>query len=180
MRRLRRRSRMTSSSSNSSITSRNFAQQRAKLFDNMPDHTNMIFIMTVARFVLAFLLIASWTLRILAYIILFITIYCMKFFDFMVYLFHRVFSTEPDRINQNPDYTHIEGKSKRCLDDHEMPGLLCKGLCIHLSDFLYTHHSYTPYQNCIELSNNLHLMMPLLNHFIFYPNYFWDAPQQII
>ena len=110
MRRLRRRSRLTSSSSNTSITSRNFAQQRAKLFDNRPDHTNMIYIMTVARFVLAFLLIASRILRILAYILLFIAIYCMKLFDFLVYIFHRVFSSEPDRINQNPDYTHIEGK----------------------------------------------------------------------
>ena len=110
MRRLRRRSRMTSSSSSSSISSRNFAQQRAKLFNNMPDHTTMIYIMTIARFVLAFLLIGSRISRIVAYILLFIAIYCMKFFDILVYIFHRVFSSEPDRINQNPDYTHIEGK----------------------------------------------------------------------
>lgn len=112
VRRFRRRSRLSwAGSDTSSTTSRNLAQQRAKLFDSMPDHTNMIYIMTVGRFVLMFLIVSAWLLRNLAYILIFVGLYFLKLIDVCVYIFHRVFSNEPERINQNPDYTHIEGKN---------------------------------------------------------------------
>lgn len=88
----------------------NFAQWRSKLFDKMPDQTFDITVMQIFSFVLLILIIMTRILRFVAVVCIFIWIKLMKVCECIVYIFRRVFSAEPDKINQNADYTHIEGK----------------------------------------------------------------------
>lgn len=80
----------------------------------MPDRSLSIYVMTVASFVLLILSIVARIVRIVVVILLFLWIKLLQLIDVIVYLFRRVFSPEPDKVNQNPDYSHIE--SKYCLD----------------------------------------------------------------
>lgn len=88
----------------------NFTQWRSKLFDKMPDQNFNIIVMQIMSFVLMMLIIVSKILRFVAVVCLFLWIRLMKLWELIVYVFRRVFSAEPDKINQNADYTHIEGK----------------------------------------------------------------------
>lgn len=67
--------------------------------------------MQIFSFLLLMLIVVSRILRFVAVLCLYLWIKLMKLGEFIVYIFRRVFSAEPDKINQNADYTHIEGKS---------------------------------------------------------------------
>ena len=89
----------------------NFAQWRSRLFDKIPDQNFQIVVMQIFSFLLLMLIVVSRILRFVAVLCLYLWIKLMKLGEFIVYIFRRVFSAEPDKINQNADYTHIEGKS---------------------------------------------------------------------
>lgn len=96
----------------------NFAQWRSRLFDKIPDQNFQIVVMQIFSFLLLMLIVVSRILRFVAVLCLYLWIKLMKLGEFIVYIFRRVFSAEPDKINQNADYTHIEGKSVLLFNIH--------------------------------------------------------------
>ena len=77
--------------------------------DNLT-HPVIIAILSVINFVLWVFLLGASIVRKGSVVALWIWLRLLYLFDFFLKLFYRIFNQDPEKANQNSDYTHIEGK----------------------------------------------------------------------
>ena len=73
-------------------------------------HPVLLGILSLMNFLLWIFLSSVKVCRISAVVFLWLWLKMAYTFEFLVKCFHRIFNLDPDKVNQNNDYTHIEGK----------------------------------------------------------------------
>lgn len=77
--------------------------------DNLT-HPAILVILSVINFILWMFLVSVKVLRCTAKVSIWIWLRLAYIFDFVVKLFYRIFNLDPEKANQNSDYSHIESK----------------------------------------------------------------------
>lgn len=77
--------------------------------DNLT-HPAILIILSVINFILWMFLVSVKILRCTAKVSIWIWLRLAYLFDFVVKLFYRIFNLDPEKANQNSDYSHIESK----------------------------------------------------------------------
>ena len=72
-------------------------------------HPAILGILSILNFLLWIFLSSAKVCRISAVVALWLWLKMAYTFEFLVKLFYRIFNLDPDKVNQNNDYTHIEG-----------------------------------------------------------------------
>lgn len=81
-------------------------------------HPAIIILLSVINFILWMFLFTVKVLRITARVAVRLWLWILYTFDFILYIYHRIFNQDPEKTSQNSDYTHIESKSfPSCLDN---------------------------------------------------------------
>ena len=79
--------------------------------ENNLTHPMILGILSLLNFLLWIFLSSCKFGRISAVVALWLWLKVAHTFEFLVKCFHRIFNLDPDKVNQNNDYTHIEGES---------------------------------------------------------------------
>lgn len=100
----------------SSLFSRTRARKSviAEVEENLT-HPVILVLLSVINFTLWMFLFTIKVLRISARISVWLCLKVLYLFDFFLRLFYRIFNQDPEKVNQNSDYTHIESKYMSCL-----------------------------------------------------------------
>jgi hypothetical protein len=91
-------------------------------------HPGVIVLLSVINFILWMFLFSVKFLRYTAKVSIWIWLKLLYSFDFIIKLFYRIFNIDPEKANQNSDFSHIESKYIILFLFHDVKASVVEGL----------------------------------------------------